>query len=726
MRSSDAPLTSETALVINVTRPNLLLRLTQIAWVGYAGLTAVLTLVGLPLVFAQLQTACLGSSCAGWQITPQTLVSLQTLGLSTVAYAWLGISQRILFALGIYGLAALLIWRRPDNWAALFMAYSLPAWATLLSDSPQALVRLYPALSAAINILWFIFFGFFTSLLLFPSGQWLPRWSRWVALILTARNLLLLFPEFLASRSALSLIWAISDPASLILILALQIYRYRRTVNVMQRQQTKWVLYSLSFVVLAALSIPVLSILVPDRMQPGSLLNLTLNWLGTCAVLFWLASFVIAILRYQLFNIDLLINRTLVYGALTAFVVGAYTLVVGIVGAWLHLEGNGLLSLVVVGLIAVAFNPLHQWLQRGVNRLMYGERDDPYTVIAHLGQRLEATFEPSALLPNIVETLAKTLNLPYVALATLENGELSIKSEWQAPEIMPTALATLTVFPLIYQNDTLGELRVSPRRGETALAEADRRLLADLALQASVAVRGVRLMHDLHSLTIDLQASRERLVLAREEERRRLRRDLHDDLAPTLAGLALTASSVTELIPSDPAKAMELANDLNQSIRAAVGNIRRLVYDLRPPTLDELGLVSAIRERAAQFTQSGNGLRAVVEADELPPLPAAVEVAAYRIAQEGLMNVVRHAQAQACHIRLALSDDCLQLEITDDGPGFSEVYTPGVGLRSMQERAAQLGGTCVIEQALKGGTRVQVRLPISKVGAHEPTQDFDR
>jgi len=606
------------------------------------------------------------------------------------------------------------------------MAYTLPAWATLLSDSPQALVGLYPALSAVINILWFIFFGFFTSLLLFPSGQWLPRWSRWVALLLTARNLFLLFPDLLASRNALSLIWAISDPASLILILILQIYRYRLTVNVMQRQQTKWVLYSLSFVALVVLAIPVLSILVPAQMQPGSLLYLALNWLGTIAVLFWLASFVIAILRYHLFDIDLLINRTLVYGALTVFVVGVYSLAVGVVGAWLHLQGNGLLSLVVIGLVVVAFNPLHQWLQRGVNRLMYGERDDPYTVIARLGQRLETTFEPSAVLPNIVETLAKALNLPYVALATLEDGSVSVRSEWRAPETTPSTFATLITFPLIYQNDMLGELRVSPRRGETSLAEADRRLLADLALQASVAVRGVRLMHDLHSLTIDLQASRERLVLAREEERRRLRRDLHDDLAPTLAGLALTASTVTELIPNDPAKASVLANDLNQSIRGAVGNIRRLVYDLRPPTLDELGLVAAIRERAAQFTQSSNGLCVIVEAAELPALPAAVEVAAYRIAQEALMNVARHAQAQTCHIQLVLNDDCLRLEIIDDGLGLSDAYTPGVGLRSMQERASELGGSCVIERGLNSGTRVQVRLPISKVGAHEPTPDFDR
>jgi len=390
-------------------------------------------------------------------------------------------------------------------------------------------------------------------------------------------------------------------------------------------------------------------------------------------------------------------------------------------------SGSLWFSLAATGLVAVFFQSFRERVQRFVNQLLYGERDDPYAVLARLSQRLEAAFEPAAVLPSIVETVAKTLNLPYVAIATVERGELSIRSEWHSADAIASTLnVSLITIPLIYQNEQLGEMRVCPRRGETTLAEADRRLLADLAQQASVAVHGVRLMNDLRDLTTDLQRSRERLVLAREEDRRRLRRDLHDDLAPMLAGLALTADTVADLIPTDPAKATALANDLNHSIRAAVSDIRRLVYDLRPPTLDELGLVAAIRERAAPFTHSADGLRVTVEADELPSLPAAVEVAAYRIAQEALMNVARHAQAKACHIRLALDDDCLQLEITDDGLGLTETRTPGVGLRSMQERAAELGGACVIERGLHGGMRVQVRLPISKVGAYEPTPNSDR
>jgi signal transduction histidine kinase len=301
---------------------------------------------------------------------------------------------------------------------------------------------------------------------------------------------------------------------------------------------------------------------------------------------------------------------------------------------------------------------------------------------------------------------------------------------------------------LVYQGETVGQLFITPRPGEATLSAADWRLLTDLAQQAGVAVHGVRLMAELRRLTTDLQCSRERLVLAREEERRRLRRDLHDDLAPTLAGLALTASTVGDLIPTNPAKALAMATGLNKSIRAAVGDIRRLVYDLRPPALDELGLVAAIRERAAQYSNHLNpakGLHVKVEADKsLPSLPAAVEVAAYRIIQEALMNIVRHAQAHTCHIRLIhtkIADhrllagqdnlraangsqntfEALQIEITDDGVGLSESRSPGVGLRSMKERAAELGGVCTVERRAKGGTRVLVSLPLLKEEQNEST-----
>jgi signal transduction histidine kinase len=250
-------------------------------------------------------------------------------------------------------------------------------------------------------------------------------------------------------------------------------------------------------------------------------------------------------------------------------------------------------------------------------------------------------------------------------------------------------------------------------------------LLDDLAQQIGIAAHAVRLTADLRRLTDDLQQSRQRLVLAREEERRRLRRDLHDGLGPTLAALALSASTIADLAPRDPDAAATLAREMQQEIRSSIADIRRLVYELRPPALDELGLVAAIRDRAAQVNHSRNnvesqsskeGLIVQVESpEELSLLPAAVEVAIYRIVMEALTNVVRHAQACTCTIHLSMDiKRRFHLEISDDGVGLPAGYRAGVGLLSMRERAAELGGTCEITSAPGKGTRVRVDLPIEK------------
>lgn len=261
--------------------------------------------------------------------------------------------------------------------------------------------------------------------------------------------------------------------------------------------------------------------------------------------------------------------------------------------------------------------------------------------------------------------------------------------------------------PLTYQGSTVCELLLGPRAPGEEFSATDRRLLEDLAHHAGVAVHGVRVM-------ADLRRSRERLVLAREEERRRLRRDLHDELAPTLAALGLSAATVGELIESDPKQATAANEKLRAALRDSVGDVRRLAYDLRPPALDDLGLVEAVKERAARF---GPESRVTVEATALPEtLPAAVEVAAYRIVQEALMNVSRHAGASTCNIRLACAGSrALEVEVTDDGIGLPDAPGQGVGLRSMRERAAELGGICEIGRASACGTRVFARLPLSEV-----------
>jgi len=219
--------------------------------------------------------------------------------------------------------------------------------------------------------------------------------------------------------------------------------------------------------------------------------------------------------------------------------------------------------------------------------------------------------------------------------------------------------------PLSYGNETIGELILAPRARGEDFSPAERRLLEDLARQSEVAAYAVR-------ITEDLQKARERLVSTREEERRRLRRDLHDGLGPQLSGQALTIDAIRSLLQRDPASAEELLVDLKAQTQEAASDIRRLVYALRPPALDSLGLVGALRKRAAQCEQEGT-LQVSVEApEEMGPLPAAAEVACYRIAQEALTNVVRHAQAQRCHICLAIEEGKLRLEVCDDGRGLAE------------------------------------------------------
>jgi signal transduction histidine kinase len=418
----------------------------------------------------------------------------------------------------------------------------------------------------------------------------------------------------------------------------------------------------------------------------------------------------IAILRYRLYDIDLLINRTLVYGGLSLGVVAVYVLVVGYFTDLLHVHNTVVPSLLVTALVALAFQPARQWLQQRVNRLMFGERDTPYQVLARLGERFAGAFEPSEVLPTLVRTVAESLKLPYVAI-TIEGQE-----QLDSGAAVGTPTEDVTSFPLVHQGERVGHLLVCPRRGESAITEADRHLMLHLAQRAGVAVHSVRLTRHLQRLSSDLQRSRERLVLAQEEERSRLRNDLHDGLAPRLAGLALSAGTIADLVRRDPELATRCAQELEGSIRETVGEIRRLVYNLRPPTLDDLGLLAAIEERAMQFgtTRPGNGgLRVRTQLPErLPSLPAAVEVAVYRIVQEALMNVERHAAARCCLIRLQVSDT-LQLEITDDGRGVSEGYRPGIGLRSMRERAEELGGHFAIGPSERGGTRLWVSFPLA-------------
>jgi signal transduction histidine kinase len=606
---------------------------------------------------------------------------------------------------------------------ALLVSFALLTFgATTFSGLMGALVATHPVWRIPVDCIAYAGSVAFTLFLYtFPDGRFVPSWTRWLALLWVLQQL----PAQLAPRAPLDTrtlplgLQLLMFAGFLGSVVYAQIYRYRRVSSIVQRVQTKWVVLGISaglagFLLGEALDIGFAR--APAAITPQSLAGqLVSAFFIYAAMLAIPAALGVAILRHRLFDVDLIINRALVYGALTVCVGGLYVLIVGALSLALQGRGNLAVSLLATGIVAVAFQPLRERLQRGVNRLIYGQRDEPYAVLSQLARRLETTIAPNAALPVVVETVARALKLPYAAIQLGEGDALADAATYGAPTGESLDL------PLTHQGERIGRLRLGPRTTGESWSSADLRLLDDLARQAGAAAHAVR-------LTADLQRSRERIVVAREETRRRLRRDLHDGLAPTLAALALKAGAIGDLIPNDPRAAQALSAELEAEIRNTIREIRRLVYELRPPTLDELGLVAAIRERAAaESTQrrvngpahgttsgedAGAGLQIVVQTpDHLPPLSAAVEVAAYRIVQEALINVVKHAQAGKCIVRLTAAD-ALEVEIADDGVGLPNERHTGVGLLSMRERAEELGGTCVIEALPAGGTRVMARLPL--------------
>jgi signal transduction histidine kinase len=563
----------------------------------------------------------------------------------------------------------------------------------------------------------------------FPTGHlYPPQWLRWVQLAVGIK-FVGTFLEVMANPGAIKFIMLPVNPLyvpalapllpwltptigitglmlPLIIVAGLVslVLRYRAS-DTLQQQQIKWVIWSF---VLCGLAILSAMVVIFAQREPLVPLGVAAPLIAPVPILL-VATMTVAIMRYHLFDIDFILNRTFMYGALTVCIVTLYVLVVGALSTLLHTSGNLIVSLLATGLIAILFQPLRERLQRVINRLIYGERDEPYAVLSKLGQQLEATLAPDAVLRTIVETVAQALKVPYVAISLKSNEQHVLSAEYGNTALMTQYSKCL---PLNYQHELLGELVVAPRPGEDRFSNADLHLLNDLARQAGIAVHAAR-------LTTDLQHSRERLVTAREEERRRMRRDLHDGLGPTLASLTLKLDAVRNLLQRDLAAADLLLAELKTQTQGAIGDIRRLVYDLRPPALDELGLVSALREQIAQHFSS-NGLNVSLETPEaLPALPAAVEVAIYRIVLEALTNVTRHAHATTCTVRLTLAD-AAQVEVSDNGVGLPSTTRAGVGFSSMRERAAELGGTCVIEALPGGGTRVLARLPVS--GSHSRDQ----
>jgi signal transduction histidine kinase len=411
----------------------------------------------------------------------------------------------------------------------------------------------------------------------------------------------------------------------------------------------------------------------------------------------------VAMRQDRLYDVQLAVSRTLTWVALSVVVAGLYAVTVGGVGAMLRSRGEPWVAWLAAGVVAVSFVPLRNALQAGVDRLVYGRWTQPADVLAATGRRLADASDVSALLRAMAAELVDGLGLAHLEVVD-ESGRVLARSGVPADQAAGgdrTDQVDLTAY-----GQVVGQLSWSGRR----IRDADRALLEDVARQIG------GLVHSSH-LVDELRRAQERLVLASEDERRRLRRDLHDGLGPALAGLTLQVDTVRNVLGEPGTAADQRLLALRAGIQSTVLDVRRLVEGLRPPALDDLGLTGAVVELAHRVTDHGGcvvDVSVVPAGQELPRLSAAVEVAAYRVAQEALTNVVRHSGATSCCIDLAPEPECLWLRVRDNGSGVVAPRPGGLGLASMHERATEVGGRLDLRAIPGVGTTVAVRLPLAR------------
>ncbi|MGK5682257.1 sensor histidine kinase [Actinoplanes sp. URMC 104] len=452
------------------------------------------------------------------------------------------------------------------------------------------------------------------------------------------------------------------------------VWRFIRSAG-LQRQQLKW---RAAGVVLALAMFP---LAVTDG----------LGALGVLDAPVFVLTLAIPVMRYRLWAIDTILRRSIAYAVVTALLVVAY---VAVAVAVSRIASARVAAPVAAAVVALSFAPVVRWAQRLVDGLFYGDRSDPYRTLRALGRRLSA-MPHHDVLESLVQSIATSLRLPYVAV---ERPDGTLLAEHGVPG------ASRERWPLTYEQRCEGFLVASPRRGEDVFDDRDQALLSDVAEQVGVAVHAV-------GLTAELLVSRQRLVTAREEERRRLRRELHDGLGPVLTAVGLNLDAAQAGVGTDPAAARTHLGNARKATTQALGDLRRLVHDLRPPALD-LGLAAALRVQIESLT-AGSALSATVAAPELPELPAAVEVAVFRIAVEAVTNAVRHSGATRCEVCLSVTGDELTVRVHDDGAS-TRSWTPGVGMTAMWERAAELGGTLRAGPEATGGATVVATFPLAR------------
>jgi signal transduction histidine kinase len=631
---------------------------------------------------------------------------------------------------------ALLVWKRPANpigWllSASGLSYALATTGLVLLQFPEA--------RAWGNWLGWMFFagaGFAVFvLLLFPTGS-LPsrRWRpvAWAAGIGAATWALgnAFAPISFASGSPSPIglagpagrIFDVLARAGLVLVAATGlaaivslVLRYRRA-RAVEREQVKWLVYAGGLIVVAALAVTPIEKILGSGSNAANNLE---NAVTTGAFALVPIAIGIAIFRYHLYDIDVVINKTLVYAALAVFITGVYVAIVVGIGSLAQRGARPslALSIAATAVVAIAFQPVRAWVQRLANRLVYGRRATPYEVLANFAGRMAGTYAVEDLLPRMARILAEGTGAAR-ADVWLRSGEVFHHgAAWPADAPpLPPARATAAdvpaypaadrILPVRYQGEVLGALSVSKRPGE-ALTPTEGRLLADLAGQVGLVLKNAGLREQLLARLEEIRASRLRLVAAQDAERRRIERNIHDGAQQQLVALAIKLSITESMIGTDTEGERKLLAELREDAAGAVEELRDLARGIYPPLLAGEGLVSALQAQARKAPVPTS-----VTADGVGRYPQDVEAAVYFCVLEALQNVAKYGDATRAEVRLAASGHDLKFEVTDDGAGFDpESRGYGTGLQGMADRLHAHGGSLDVRSSPGAGTTILGRLP---------------
>lgn len=473
--------------------------------------------------------------------------------------------------------------------------------------------------------------------------------------------------------------------AGVVVAMVTALVRYRRSAGA-DRDQMRWLVWA---ILVVALTVAVVSVA-----DIGAAVDPVIVVVAVLPV----AAMTVGVVWPTVVPVEDLLVRTLVLGAVALSLLGLDLLVVALLSSALGDLGQRQLVTVVLLVTALGYGPLRRRLLRLVQGWVLGSRGNRYDVMAGLAANLESIEDGPAQLAAVAHAVGDAFGVGYVAVEVDRPGGERLTATYGE---RPAETRTL---PITYREVEVGRLVLPARGMRSRLSSRDEKLLGDLVRQAATAARTSRLADE-------LQASRERLVSTREEERRRIRRDLHDGLGPAMAGVVYQLETARLLVSSDPSGAAGQIDSVRDHVQEIVADVRRLVHELRPPALDDRGLVGALRQLA-----ENQPVPVSVSSEDLGSLSAAVEVAAYRIVAESLTNVVRHASAQSARVWLERTGTSLVVEVADDGVGIGEDVQAGVGLLSVRERAAELGGRTEVSCPPSGGTVVRAVLPLGDGG----------